>query len=62
MSNRDLITPAQAAEELGVNVVTVRRWVAAGTLTGYRVGGRHIRIDRASLDELLKPMVPDDHR
>lgn len=57
MPRRTLITQAQAAEELCVDVSTIRRWIAAGKLTAFRVGNaRTIRIDRASLDDLLTPL------
>jgi excisionase family DNA binding protein len=36
----------QTAEYFGVDVKTVRRWIAQGRLTAYRIGPRLIRIDR----------------
>ncbi|HEX2193834.1 MAG TPA: biotin carboxylase N-terminal domain-containing protein [Candidatus Limnocylindria bacterium] len=42
------LTPRQAADELGVTVRTVQRWVAAGRLPARRVGGR-LRLSRSSL-------------
>ena len=47
MADGDL-TPREVAAELGVTVRTVQRWVAAGTLTATRVGGR-VRVSRSSL-------------
>jgi excisionase family DNA binding protein len=44
----DDLTPRQVADELGVTVRTVQRWVALGRLPAGRVGGR-MRIPRASL-------------
>ncbi len=44
----DALTPRQVADELGVTVRTVQRWVADGRLPASRVGGR-VRVSRASL-------------
>jgi excisionase family DNA binding protein len=47
MTDEDL-TPREVAEELGVTVRTVQRWVADGRLPAERVGGR-VRVPRSSL-------------
>ena len=44
----DELTPRQAADELGVTVRTVQRWIAGGRLPARRVGGR-VRVSRSSL-------------
>ncbi|MGO1226702.1 MAG: helix-turn-helix transcriptional regulator [Brachybacterium sp.] len=44
------------ADHLGMSTVTVRRMIAAGDLTGYRVGKRAIRIDLNEVDALLVPI------
>ena len=44
----DELTPRQAADELGVTVRTVQRWIADGRLPARRVGGR-VRLSRSSL-------------
>jgi acetyl-CoA/propionyl-CoA carboxylase biotin carboxyl carrier protein len=44
----ETLTPRQVAEELGVTVRTVQRWVADGRLPAMRVGGR-VRLSRSSL-------------
>jgi excisionase family DNA binding protein len=46
--NDETLTPRQVAEELGVTVRTVQRWVADGRLPATRVGGR-VRLSRSSL-------------
>jgi excisionase family DNA binding protein len=50
--NRDMtdeaMTPRQVADELGVTVRTVQRWIASGRLPGSHVGGRW-RVSRSSL-------------
>jgi excisionase family DNA binding protein len=47
---------AAAATYLGVNQRTIRRQIADGQLTGYRLGGRLIRVDLNELDEALRPI------
>lgn len=49
-----LITIPDAAEYCGVNVKTVRRWIASGRLDAYELSPRLIRID---LDELHASIV-----
>ena len=44
----ETLTPREVAEELGVTVRTVQRWVADGRLAAIRVGGR-VRLSRSSL-------------
>jgi excisionase family DNA binding protein len=46
----------QTADYFGVDVKTVRRWIAHGRLTAYRVGPRLIRIDRESILKLGSPI------
>ncbi len=48
MPDRSL-TPREVADELGVTVRTVQRWIADGRLEAERVGGR-VRVSRSSLD------------
>jgi excisionase family DNA binding protein len=49
-------TQKQAAEFIGVDVKTIRRWISQGRLTAYRVGPRLIRVDRASILKLASPI------
>jgi excisionase family DNA binding protein len=44
----EAMTPRQIADELGVTVRTVQRWIATGRLAGTHVGGRW-RVSRSSL-------------
>lgn len=46
-----------AAEEYGVHHQTIRRWISAGRITGYRFGPRMIRVDLDELDALLRPLA-----
>jgi excisionase family DNA binding protein len=50
----ETLTPRQVAEELGVTVRTVQRWVADGRLPASRVGGR-MRVSRTSLGAVAEP-------
>lgn len=55
-ARRRLGSIADAAEFAGVNPKTIRRRIADGSLTGYRMGPRLIRVDLAELDALLRPI------
>jgi excisionase family DNA binding protein len=46
----------QAADWIGVNPRTVRRWISHGRLKAVRVGPRLLRIDRESLLALATPV------
>jgi excisionase family DNA binding protein len=48
------ISMQEAADIYGVSRATIRRWVEAGLITGYRVGPRVIRLDADELDEQLR--------
>ncbi len=54
----DIITLDQAAEELQCSKRHLRRLIASGQLKAYRLGvGSHlIRIDRADLGKILRPV------
>jgi len=47
---------AAGAVHAGVSQKTIRRRIADGTLTGYRMGPRLIRVDLNELDALLRPI------
>jgi excisionase family DNA binding protein len=51
-----LLTLAQAAARLGCSPRTVRRYVAAGVLRGYRVGPRMLRVTAGDVDSLGRPL------
>jgi excisionase family DNA binding protein len=53
-TRRRLQSITSAADYLNVSTRTVRRLIAAGKITGYRVGNRIIRIDPAELDAMLR--------
>ncbi|WP_072751694.1 helix-turn-helix domain-containing protein [Rhodococcus maanshanensis] len=56
MSKARLSTIAEAAETLSVSTRTIRRYIAAGRFTAYRVGPRLIRVDLSELDTALRRM------
>ncbi len=61
MSNstpQDLMSTTAAAKFLNVDPATVRRWASIGKLPAYRIVGR-LRISRADLAALVKPVEPD---
>jgi excisionase family DNA binding protein len=51
-----LISLGDAASLLGVCTRTVRRYIAAGRIQGYRVGPRLVKIDAADIDKLMRPI------
>lgn len=54
---RRYVSLDEAAEYLSVSPLTVRRRIAAGDLTGYRLGrSRTIRIDLDELEGMLRPI------
>jgi excisionase family DNA binding protein len=50
----------RAAEYADCNPKTIRRRIADGTLTGYRMGNRIILVDLDELDQLLRPIPTAD--
>lgn len=55
---RNLVSIKTVAERLDVNELTVRRMVADGRLTAYRVGSRLLHVDSADVDALVVPVEP----
>ena len=53
---RELVSLAAAAEFAAVHPKTLRRMIARGQLTGYRLGERILRVDLAELDRVLAPI------
>ncbi len=49
-----MITVAEAAKRAGRDPETIRRWIRAGKLAAWKVGGQHM-IDDAMLDKVLRP-------
>jgi excisionase family DNA binding protein len=51
-----LMSMDAAANIVGCSVKTMRRWIAEGRLTGYRMGPRLIRVDLAEVEAMLRPI------
>lgn len=58
--DRQLVSIAEAAARLGVSPKTIRRWIAAGRVTGFRAGPRLLRVDVADLDAVLRVVPTGD--
>lgn len=53
---RTFISIESAAKRLDCGARTIRRLIASGDLTGYRVGKRLLRVDAAEVEKLLRPI------
>ena len=58
--SRRLASIEAAANYLSVNPRTIRRYIAAGRLQGYRAGNRLIRVDLNEVDAMLRPVPTTD--
>lgn len=61
MSSPKYVSVASAAERVGVDERTLRRWIEKGMLPAYRVGPgkrRLVRIATADLEALIEPYTP----
>lgn len=56
-AQRRLSSIPAAADEYGVHHSTIRRYISAGRITGYRFGPRMLRVDLDELDGLLRPLA-----
>lgn len=54
----NLVSLREAAEYTSTCTRTIRRRIADGTLTGYRVGPRLVRVDLNELESLLLRPIP----
>lgn len=50
------VTIAEAAQRSSCSPKTIRRYIAAGHLTAYRMGPKLIRLDVEELDALMRPL------
>jgi len=48
-----LLTPEQVAEKLQLSLITVKRWLTAGKLPGYKVG-RQWRVSEEQLQQFIE--------
>lgn len=51
----DYVLPGEAADMLGVTRDTIRRYVDQGLLAGIKTPGGQRRIDRQSIQQVLRP-------
>jgi excisionase family DNA binding protein len=56
MARGQLITFDDAEKLLVLDKRTLRRYVAEGRLTGYRIGPRALRLDADEVEALAKPI------
>ena len=56
-SQRRLASIPVAAEQYGISDKTLRRYIAAGRVNGYRLGPRLLRVDLDELESLLRPLA-----
>lgn len=57
MTTQRWLSQTEVAEYLGITTRTVRRYIAIGLLPASRIrGSRLIRIDRADVDALVRPI------
>jgi excisionase family DNA binding protein len=51
-----LVSLEDGATYLGITKKTLRRWIADGRITGYRVGNKTMRVDLHEVDALARPV------
>ena len=49
-----LLTPREAAAEIGVSYATIKQWILAGKLVSTKTPGGHHRVPQSALGPLLK--------
>ena len=54
----ELLSIQEVADLTGLHEITIRRYIRSGKLEAVRLG-RRIRVRRAAIDNLLKPLQPD---
>lgn len=54
MSQDEVLTTRQAAQQLGVSVRTVQLWVEGGLLPAWKTAGGHRRIAREAVERLVR--------
>ncbi|WP_069167248.1 helix-turn-helix domain-containing protein [Nocardia altamirensis] len=52
---RTLISLKSAAALIDVDTKTIRNWIAAGDLAGFRVNGHLLRVERDAVLALIRP-------
>lgn len=49
----NMISPREAAKQLGVQTITIYRWIRIGQIPAYRLPSGYLRIHAADVDALL---------
>ncbi len=52
MKSKDFYTARDLADKLGVNIMTIYRYIKAGKLKAYKIG-KEFRIDKAEFNRFL---------
>ena len=52
MNNKEFYTAKDLADKLGVNIMTIYRYIKAGKLKAYKLG-KEFRIDKREFDNFL---------
>jgi hypothetical protein len=59
--SRELVSTLAAAKRYGISEKSIRRYIAQGLITGYRVGQRRlIRVDLGECDARLLAPIPTE--
>jgi excisionase family DNA binding protein len=53
---RKYATIEDEAKRLAVNPRTIRRMIARGEITGYRLGNKLVRVNPAEIDAVMRPI------
>lgn len=53
---KNLAAVKDGAKHINVHPKTLRRYIAEGLITGYRVGPRNLRVDLDELDKFARPV------
>lgn|GEM_PF-2648961 len=53
LPERNWVSLSEAADYCGLNEKSIRRYISAGKLKAYRIGGKSIRINKSDLDVLF---------
>lgn len=56
----ELLSPTDAAELIGVNPRTLKRWAAAGKVRHVRLPSGRFRFPADVVDEVLAERIPED--
>jgi excisionase family DNA binding protein len=58
VGHRRFASVKDAAEAYDVNPRTVRRWICDGRITGYRMGGKLVKVDLDEIEANVVKVIP----